>query len=177
MIINTVIAQLKAANTSFGNNIAGAAEFNAAQTQTYSVDRLFVIPLASATTGNTSEIGLTQIISEQFGVVAAVNNTVDARGQTAYEGLDAVRTEIFSAILNWMPPGAKNSISFAGGSLLGMNRVYLWWQFAFSYDIQITDSDGLQVVGDPFLHANVEIDKVDEETRVDAEDDIFLPGP
>jgi len=177
MKLSPIILQLIASSTSFGSNIAGAAELAAAKSQTYSVDRAFVVQLVENATPNDQEAGLNQELNEIFAVVVAINNTTDRRGQTAHDNLFGIRAEIFSSILNWTLPGAEAAIEYVSGRLLDMNRAYLWYQFEFSAITRLTDDDGLQIVADPFLHANVKIDIEDEVDRTDGEDDIILPGP
>jgi hypothetical protein len=177
MKLSPIILQLRSASTSFGNNIAGAAELVAAEKETYSVDRAFVVQLAENATPNDQTLGINQSINEIFAVIVALNNTGDRRGQTAYDGVFTIRAEIFSGILGWKIPGAEGLVEYSAGRLLDMNRAYLWYQFEFLVSTRITDADGYQQTPDDFLHANVEYDMVDDETRTDAEDDVYLSGP
>jgi hypothetical protein len=175
--LSPIILQLRSASTSFGNNIAGAAELAAAEKETYSVDRAFVVQLAENATPNDQDIGINQVINETFAVVVGLNNTTDHRGQTAHDRLFDIRAEIFSAILGWIVPGSEATIAYSAGRLLDMNRAYFWYQFEFTVPIRITDADGYTATRDDFLHANVKHDMKDDETRTDAEDDVYLPGP
>lgn len=178
MKLSPIILQLRNSNTTFGDNIAGSAEIANAQDQTFSTDRAFVIQLAENATVNSQSVGIEQRINEIFGVIVALDNRVDKRGQTAHDRLFTIRAEIFSSILNWIPSGVTKPITYAGGKFLKMNRAYFWYQFEFNLVTDITDADGYQIIADDFLHANSKIDIEDDVTpRTDAEDDIFLDGP
>lgn len=179
MKLSPIILRLRAASTSFNDNIAGAAELVVAEKETYSVDRAFVIPLVENATPNDQDLGINQKVNETFAVVVAVNNTADRRGQTAHDGLFTVRAEIWSAILGWKIPGTNSVVEYSGGRLLSMTRAYLFYQFEFLTSMRLTEADGYTETGDDFLHANVKYDVEDEEEepRIDAEDDVILPGP
>ena len=173
MKLSPIIAQLKTSTTRFNSNIGGAAHLMAAQTETYSVDRAFVVQLAETATPNDQDVGLNQTITNTFAVMVALDNRIDKRGQAAHDELATTRTQLFSSILNWSPPGSSRPIQFVGSRYLNMNRAFFWYQFEFSVEACLTEADGYQPTFDDLTHVSVKYDMVDETEQTDAEDDIF----
>lgn len=154
MNIAAVITRLREGASIFSNRVAGAADFATGleSTVNMTLPAAFVIPLEDEAVGNDEASGLRQIISERIGVIVQIANDVtdmgDRRGQAPVEGVDAVRSAIFAAILNWRPsvpllPAARG-FEYAGGRLVDFDRARLFWQFDFILETTVTDSDGWQ---------------------------------
>ena len=146
MKLGPIALKIRLAETRFGNYIFGAAELAMALEYTLKKESAFVIPLSETTKSNNMDNGINQRITERFAIVVALDNGSSDRdkvGLAAYDDLDDVRAEIFSAILGWQIPGAESIISYAGGRIAGINRAYLWYQFEFDYETRIDDDDGI----------------------------------
>lgn len=143
MKLELVIAQLRARCPTFAQRVAGAAEYQIVPESTaISVPAAFVIPLADDPEENGAETGVRQRLVETFGVVVALSNVTDERGQTAYSAVHEIRKEIWKALLGWVPDEDYGAVQYAGGNLVQLDRARLWWQFEFSSDFHIGDEDG-----------------------------------
>lgn len=145
MQLSPIVLKIRAQETEFGNYIGGAAELALAMEYSLTKEAAFVIQLAETATPNDYDSTINQKISERFAVVVALDNGTsdrDKMGLIAYDRLQGIRTELFGAILGWQMPGAEGLIEYSGGKVLGINRAWLWYQFEFSVDTRITDSDG-----------------------------------
>ena len=151
MKIGPIVLKLRLAETQFGNKIAGAAELDYALRGTLQEEMAFVIQLAEAASPNELDAGINQKVTESFGVIVMLNNATsdkDKTGLTAYDSLYDVRTQLFSALLGWQIPGTEDLVSYAGGSILGINRAQFWYQFEFKTVTRIDDDDGVDVGAD-----------------------------
>ena len=148
MKIGPIALKLRIAETCFGNNIAGAAEFGYAWGNLAKEQVAFVVPMADSVKANNQDNGINQLVTEKFAIVIVLRNDLsdrDKTGLTAYDSIPDIRTEIFKAILGWQPPGAEDIISYAGGKLLNINRANLWYQFEFITTTRLDDDDGVDV--------------------------------
>jgi len=149
--IGPIVLKLRAAETRFGDMIAGAAELAYALSGTLTKEVAFVIPLAEVVKANDLDSGISQKITERFGVIVALDNATsdrDKTGLTAYDTLHDVRAEIFKAILGWQIPGAEDLVSYGGGRIAGITRATFWYQFEFITATRIDDDDGVDVGAD-----------------------------
>ena len=140
MELGRIVLFLRHKNTRFGNLIAGAAELDLALKGTLQKQMGFVIPLNDVASTNTETAGISQIITEKFAVIVALQNDTtqkDKTGLISYDQVHDVRAEIFKAILGYQFEDAESVVSYVGGKLLGINAGYLWYQFDFQYDIRI----------------------------------------
>jgi len=148
MRLGLIVARLKDCETTFGNNIGGAAELGIAVKETYKTDMAFVIPLTDTANTNPNDFGINQKITEKFGIVVALNNDAsqaDKIGFKAYDRLHSIRAEIWSAILGWQMTDMEDVITYVGGRLININRAYLWYQFEFKTAFRIDDDDGVPI--------------------------------
>lgn len=150
MNLLAIVLQIRAAEiTRFANRVTGAAELAIAQRATLKADMLFVVPLSERVGVNQNPNNVNQTITEQFGVVAAFANDSlqsDRLGIQAYNLVDTVRGEIFSAILSWTIPGSESLVTYAGARFLDINGAYLWYMYMFNSDRRITsDCDGIDL--------------------------------
>jgi len=146
--IGPIVLKLRAAETRFGDMIAGAAELAYALSGTLTKEVAFVIPLTETAKANDLDSGISQKITERFGVIVALDNASsdkDKTGLTAYDTLHDVRAEVFKAILGWQIPGTEDLVSYGGGRTIGITRATFWYQFEFVTVTRIDDDDGVDV--------------------------------
>ena len=148
MQIGPVALKIRLAETRFGNNVFGAAELAMALEYTLKQDCAFVVQVSETATNNNLDGGISQVISEKFAVMVALNNGESEKGKTgviAFDKLAEARAQIFKAILGWQITGAESLVEYAGGKVAGINRAYLWYQFEFTVDTRIDDDDGVGI--------------------------------
>lgn len=160
MKIGKIVLKIRAADTTFGNYIGGSAELNNALEHTLRREMAFVIPLAESAELNDYDSGINQIITERFGVIVALRNDTtdkDKQGITAYDRLFDIRSELFRAILGWYMNEAESLIYYRGGSLVGFDGAYLWYQFEFEYNTRVASR------GTELRYADVILNSADED--------------
>jgi hypothetical protein len=162
MDLSLVVLQLKTYVPTLGSRISGAADFASGLESTVNLELPagFVLALEDDAGENDSWPGLFQSVTERIGVVVEFSNATgsDADARTGFAGVDqvyAMRGNIFSALLSWIPPDqvgrAARGLSYGGGRLLTFDRARLFWQFEFTLDTTITDADGFPISGDPLI--------------------------
>lgn len=147
MRLGPIVLKLRMGNTRFKENIAGAAEFAYIGKNTLLKECAFVLPLSETCPPNKYDNGINQTFTETFGVVVVLRNDLDLKdrtGITAYDVLHDVRAEIFKSILNWQVPGGDSVVYYLGARLLELNPAWLWYQFEFGMESQITNDDGVE---------------------------------
>ncbi|MBS1198157.1 MAG: hypothetical protein H6R18_1942 [Proteobacteria bacterium] len=161
----------------FSNRVAGAAEFKQLQeSAALSVPAAFVIPLDDDASERKSQNTVRQDLTDGFGIIVAVSNVADERGQTAAATIHTIRAALWAALMGWRPAECYTGIIYEGGQLLAMDRARLWWQFEFSAAMEIGPEDGYQqteLIGLPhFDGAHFNLDCIDP-----ADPNIQSPGP
>jgi len=155
MDLNLIITQLRQRCTTFDSRIAGAAQFKPiAEGTAMALPAAYVIPLDDNPEENRSPSGYQQKLKDGFAVVMVISNTVDVRGQDAKTSVDALRAEIWKALLAWQPTPDYDGVVYDGGNLLLMDRAYLYYQLEFSALTEISFEDTWQSVRDdelPFI--------------------------
>jgi len=104
MKLAEIVAQLRTTATSFSNRVFGTEQLEASNDET--VDTLtkpsaFVLPITEVSRSSTLESGVAPEIDERFGVLLAVNNTLDDDGFTATASLGALQAEVIAALVGW----------------------------------------------------------------------------
>ena len=115
------------------NRVYGAAELAAASPVAMQTPCAFVIPLAEKADGVILAGGSKQRLVGQVGVVIAIKNVKDTRGEQAHNALDAVRTEILLALCGWKSNGSITPTAFVQGQLAGYDNATLRWNDVFSF--------------------------------------------
>lgn len=147
MDLLAVIAATKARCPSFGNRVAGAAEFTSLpEKSVLPVPAAFVIPMDDDVQPNQSDNGYVQSVRDRFAVVVALDNTPDERGQTAIYSVDGIRRELWASLLGWVPDTLHGRITYDGGQLMRMDRARLFYQFEFGAETLIEVDDTWQGV-------------------------------
>lgn len=175
MNLDAVIAQLRAEAPSFADRVAGAANFADAMEGevALALPAAYVIPLEEEASENDSLNGLRQLVTERIGVVLHLDNAVanggDRRGQAPVASVDALRLEVFAAILNWAPAGSLavvRGLEYAGAQLLKIDRARVFYQLEFTLEATLTDSDGYQAPNEPLEEIDVIVTSADGATTI-----------
>ncbi len=100
MKLELIIAQLRALCPSFNGRVAGAAEFKPVQeAAALPVPCAFVIPLDDRPDPPKALNAVGQEMTDSFAVIVALDNRADEKGQSAFDGVHAIRSEIWKALL------------------------------------------------------------------------------
>lgn len=181
--LSVLIAQVRSFCPSLAGRVAGAAAFKEAITLAESANMMvpagYVVPLddeAEAISQNGSRHRLT----DHFGVVVAISNRPDERGQQAATDAYGLRRELWRALIGFRPGADYDGIHYTGKTLLKMDRSRVWVQFEFSVYHEIGQGDTWQDLyqDDPDIFPNLEtihfgIDDIDPA----ADRNLQYPGP
>lgn len=180
MNLNLVINQLRTYCPSFSGRVAGAARFKRLEESAdLSVPAAYVIPLDDSPGDRMSLNDVRQPLIESFAVIVALSNVPDERGQAAVNTAhDAIRAELWHALLGWQPDKTiYRGVEYQGGNLLDLDRSRLWYQFDFGAYMEITPADGWQSIElnnlTHFDGATIKVDDIDPA----ADANIQYPGP
>ncbi len=131
MLIAPIIAQVQTVTVL--KSVEGVVEFALAQQSLKGVPAAFVVPLMDSATPNRMLSGaVEQRVAERFGVILAVSNVRDQRGQAANEDLEGVRKSVIAALLGWQPAAGYDPVEYGGGRMLSLINPVLWWQLEFT---------------------------------------------
>ena len=108
--------------------VAGAADIAAAEEDLKRMPAAYVLPLRERAGENYLDNAVSQRVARAFGVLYAVRNLRDARGDAAHVHLEELRTEGRAALLGWEPDDDHEPIEFRGGRLLRLTNPILFWQ-------------------------------------------------
>ena len=178
MQLELIIAALRARCPSLTNRIAGAAQFKLLpEAAALPVPCAFVIPLDDSPSASSSQNSVRQSLTDNFAVVVAISNVADEKGQGSTQSVNALRAELWAALLGWQPSDRYDGISYEGGSLLSLDRARLWYQFEFGAAMEIEPSDGWQETElatlPHFDGATINVDAIDPM----ADPNVQYPGP
>lgn len=151
MKLSPIVLLLRQAKTVFGDNIAGAAEFNTIQQDTLNVNTAYVIQTTDVALPNKTQGTVEQKITEGFGVVVAIRNDesqADKTGLLAYDQLHEIRTELWNVLvglnldqtLNTDGYTVEGPIEYKGGSLIDINAAWLWYMYEFQYPAYLQET-------------------------------------
>lgn len=137
-----MIAELSArldAQVAALKQIGGAAEYEAASaTAPNATPAAFVIPLGEDPRPSSGANFIRQQIRVSLGVVLAVRNVADAKGEAAQADLATLRPAVQTALLGWSPTNAE-PLERGAGRLLGMKNHVLYWQDVYHTNIYARD--------------------------------------
>ena len=132
MQLKPIISALRTRCPSFGNRIAGAAQFKLLpENAALAVPCAFVIPLDDSPQESRAQNSVRQALTDSFAVILAVSNVTDEKGQNGAQSIHLLRAEIWAALLGWRPDLRYDGINYEGGHLLSLDRARLWYQFEF----------------------------------------------
>lgn len=177
MQLEIIIAALRERCPSFAERVAGAAQFKQLQENTaLPVPCAFVVPLDDDPEAPRAQNSIRQDLTDSFGVIVALDNTADERGQGSAHTVDSLRAELWAALLGWRPAERYNGLAYEGGTLLSLNRARLFYQFEFGAQMEIEPQDGWQdteLAGLPhFDGTDFKVDFIDP-----ADPNLESPGP
>jgi hypothetical protein len=151
MQLELIIAQMRALCPSFDGRVAGAAEFKpVSEAVALALPCAFVIPLDDRPEPPKVLNAVGQEMTDSFGVIVALDNRFDEKGQSGAASVHAIRFEVWRALMGWIPGTVNtvnpatdyNGIFYEGGSLLSLDRARLWYQFEFGAQMWIGPTDG-----------------------------------
>jgi hypothetical protein len=134
MKLSLVIDHLKASVADLHERIEGATSLAAiGETGAIQGQKGFVVPLQERAARNSlSANAVRQRVTDQIGVVVAVRNVRDLRGEAAHDGgLDTIRGQVMTAMIGWVPATGYNHFEYAGGALLKIKDGTVYWLFRF----------------------------------------------
>ena len=140
MHLDSWLSRLKDECPLLKNRVYGAAELAAANSAAMQTPCAFIIPLAEKAEGVILAGGGKQRIVGQVGVVIAIKNVKDGRGEQSHHDLNAVRTEVFKALCGWQSTGSITPTAFVQGQLAGYDNATLRWNDVFSFTYYHTGS-------------------------------------
>lgn len=132
MLLQPIADRLAAAVPDF-RKVAGAADFASAREDLKAAPVAYVIPLAdSARPSTLLGMGVEQQVIERFGVIMAVKNSRDARGDAVNAALEAIRSAAIQGLLGFVPADGCDPVQYGGGRLLMLDVSVIWWQLEFT---------------------------------------------
>lgn len=177
MKLDPIISALRERCPSFQMRVGGAAQWAGLErAENAPVPFAYVVPLREDAGEQESQNAYYQIVTNTFGVIVLVPNCADERGQDAGRWIEALRPEIFRALLSWhMEPKSEFSeIVYQGGSLIYMDAARAAYQFEFSFETYLDTSDTYQEVEldalPPFEGMDIDVDCVDPSQKKDQPD-------
>jgi hypothetical protein len=161
-IMATFIAQLRANAPIFGGRVAGAAEFYAGlrnYNTSMPLPAAYVLPLGQDAEPNQLWNGLIQIVHKSIGVAVELDAQTDRRGQAPTMNFEEIEAQIFASVLNLTLADCRmtRGAYFSGARYLDLDRARLWYQWEFTLDWMIDDTEGVQPVSVPIQQIEVDI--------------------
>ncbi len=138
MIIEDVLQRLQAADLAL--DVKGAAHLAGAQSDQLR-DTVYVLSLDETAAANTLLNIVRQQVTLGVGVVFALGNRRDRRGQGAQDEINARREQVRRSLLGWQPDSADDVLTYRRGRLLHMQDSVTWWQD--EYETQYMISGGI----------------------------------
>ena len=121
-------------------DVGGAAEYFAARESLKRWPAAFVLPAKDTSAANvfaTEEID--QRVTARYGVIIAVRNLRDAKGEAAMADLTPIRHAVWDQLLGWIPASGFSPCTYGGGRLLDLDEdaQVLWWADEFDTDYHV----------------------------------------
>jgi hypothetical protein len=132
MNINNIITQLKT-NCPSISTVDGAIKLMSAMESPPQGISAYVIPTGEQAQANSTINVITQHIDAGFGVlIMMVFDMDDPTGAQAYTDIQAVREEVMSALLGFVPFDGADPIEHASGSLANLMPGIIMWSDEFN---------------------------------------------
>lgn len=132
MKVQPIIDRLKSVSTTLSGRIAGAAEFSAeVEAARLALPCAFVLRASGEATDADTVGAVVQMLTEDFAVVIAVDNTGDTRGQAGAEAIDDVLYDVIGSLLGWSPDTTHNALTMVRDDHVAIDRARLWHQVIF----------------------------------------------
>jgi hypothetical protein len=128
-----VIAAFNTVGVKDFNKVAGAADFASAKEDLKNPPAAYVIPLDDAAKPNDLLYGtqVEQHVIERFGVILAIRNLRDIRGDAVNVTLETLRNKTIAGLLGFVPTTGYDPVQYGGGKLLLLDLGTTWWQLNF----------------------------------------------
>lgn len=144
MRLTPLIEHLKAFCPSFGGRVSGGIDIDVVMTTAkLETPAAYVIYSGDDVGENQAQNKVVQSLSDGFDVVV-VMQTRDERGQQAVDLVHGLRAELFRALVG-LESAEHDPITYAGGSLMALDRARVSYKFGFEAGSQI----GRTEKGDP----------------------------
>jgi hypothetical protein len=136
MLSQPVIDLLKALSTAGApdfKKVSGAANLAVAQDELKNFSSAaFVVPLSDSAMPN-ALIGdiVEQHVIERFGVILAVKNLRDVRGEAVNSDLEVLRNKAISGLQGFKPASDYDPVQYGSGRILLLDVSTIWWQLEF----------------------------------------------
>jgi hypothetical protein len=140
-----IILRLIEAAPILGGRVAGAADFNEeVEAVRLGLPCAFVMRSSGEASDATTLGEVIQMLTEEFAIVLAIDNSVSTTGQPAEDNLAPVYEEVMEALLGWIDNnGTHNSLTFVRDDHVGFDRSRLWHQMLFRTQSTISSLDGM----------------------------------
>ncbi len=134
MKLQPIIDRLVSQVNSFGDRVAGAAEFERFKLRNELVipPSAFVMLSDDSATHVSIHQGPQPFVTTQFVVVVAVSNKIDAGGRTALDEVEDLYQELLTDLVGFSPDVTRSRIRYESGELISQDEYFLWWGFIFS---------------------------------------------
>jgi len=172
MLITPIIEQLRSQLTSWGDRIAGAAEFAAIEDKVrLSLPAMYVQLTQDEVV---REVSISPTIQQDIAdrlVITVILANEDIRGQSAQDQIDGIRKALFASILNWTSEKYKYAFQYVGGRMISMDRARYFHEFEFKQIYRIDETDGLQILLSDFnkFYADWNLKNTDPSVHPDAQ--------
>ncbi|MFZ4537820.1 phage tail terminator protein [Propionivibrio sp.] len=131
MNLAPVLARLKSQLTGFVV-IGGAADLQSIDNDAPPAPSCFLVMTSEVAEDNTLLGGYEQRLTIGFSVVLVVSNVADATGSAAMGDLEALRSQVKTALIGWPPePAIGEPVRYAAGHQLRFDDGLLWWADEF----------------------------------------------
>lgn len=179
MKLGPIINALRLKCPSFESRVAGAAEFSKIDDSTVmNLPCAFVVPLGETAEQPINQTDYRQTVEQNFSVIVYVSTETDERGLIAYDRIEELKLEVMKAICGWEPIDNADPISYAGASILSLNKARLCVQLEFSILYDIVDNEtrhGVDLGELPNLEmVHVDVDLMFPDGLIEAQTDIKL---
>ncbi len=130
MLINPVIKQLRTYATRFGGRVSGAFSWDPAEDSgRMKAPCAWVVLEATDADENTTNV-IRQLLRDTFSVYVVLP-TREERGQTNAQDIEAVRADIFRALVGFCPAENYEPIQLVSGELFAIDRDRVTYRFEF----------------------------------------------
>lgn len=115
----------------FSRRVFGAIELSKAVPSSMKMPCAFIVPMSERASENTLTGGFSQRFVVQFGIVICVANQKADKGATVQTELEAVRAELFNAILGFETADTA-PVDFVAGQLGDIDGLHTRWHDVFT---------------------------------------------
>lgn len=137
MKITPIVAHLRANCPAFSGRVSAGIDWDAVATSSkLSHPSAYVIATGDQALPNGMENAIRQDITDEIDVVVVLD-TADERGQAANDLLHTIRSELWRALVGWVPDVDYDLMEYDGGALVHINRARVIYRYGFSAAFQL----------------------------------------